>query len=29
MQGRTIFDLEPDSPAFAAVQKILEEKIEP
>ncbi|MHC4476952.1 MAG: ATP-binding protein, partial [Planctomycetota bacterium] len=28
MQGRTIFDLEPDSPAFAAVQKILEEKIE-
>lgn len=29
MQGRTIFDLEPDSPAFAAVQAILEEKIKP
>jgi CO dehydrogenase maturation factor len=27
MQGKTIFDLEPDSPAFAAVQNILDQQL--
>jgi CO dehydrogenase maturation factor len=29
MQGKTIFDVEQDSPALVAVQKILEEKLKP